>query len=190
MNVLSRSLKSDISGACRRHASRLANQSSRPTSLTPSGSHPRWLLFNMTLDTLPPEILFTILSFATPDGVTAEHTPIHPWNSLAATNKHLNSIVEEYARGLLKQHADFTPPKSSKTFTCRKKWAEGICQMCKKSSRRRATLNRIFTCCRGCDRKHFPKMVRLQPNDFRNYAAIDSMRGQVLCSFLVGVLKT
>ncbi|KAF2131487.1 hypothetical protein P153DRAFT_365069 [Dothidotthia symphoricarpi CBS 119687] len=125
------------------------------------------------LTTLPPEILFTILSFASPSGVTTAKAPVHPFNTIAATNKYLYTIVEEYTRGLLKQHTGFTPPKSSKTFTCRKKWVEGTCQVCKKSSKRRATLNRVFTCCRTCDRKCFPKLTMTQAREIHNLSKLD-----------------
>ncbi|KAH7388794.1 hypothetical protein BKA66DRAFT_489929 [Pyrenochaeta sp. MPI-SDFR-AT-0127] len=109
------------------------------------------------LDTLPPEILFSILTYTEP---TCDPQLVsYPLNALAETNKQLNSVVEEYARGLLKKHANFTPPKSSKIFTCRKKWLTEICQFCKKDSKRRATLYPTLTCCRPCDKEHFPKMT-------------------------------
>ncbi|CAO2650576.1 Nn.00g018680.m01.CDS01 [Neocucurbitaria sp. VM-36] len=109
------------------------------------------------LDTLPPEILFNILSFTEP---TCNPTLIsYPLNALAETNKYLNTIVEEYARGLLKQHANITPPKSSRIFTCRRKWLGEICQFCNKPSKRRAILYPTLTCCRACDKEHFPKMT-------------------------------
>jgi hypothetical protein len=110
------------------------------------------------LETLPLEILFNILSFTASASDPPTLRP-HPINSLAATSSHLYSVVEEYTRGLLKQHVGFVPPKSSKKFTCRRKWLAEICQLCKKSSKRRATLYPTLTMCKTCDRKHFPKMV-------------------------------
>ena len=112
------------------------------------------------LETLPLEILFHILSFTASASNPPKLRP-HPINSLAAASKHLYSVVEEYTRGLLKQHVGFTPPKSSKKFTCRRKWLAEICQSCKKSSKRRAILYPTLTMCKACDREHFPKIVGL-----------------------------
>jgi hypothetical protein len=113
------------------------------------------------LDTLPPEILFNILSFLEPTlNPTLESYPL---NALAETNKQLNATVEEYARSLLKQHANIVPPKNARTFTCRKKWLHDICQFCKKNSQRKACFYPRLTCCKDCDRKQFPKMVYLSP---------------------------
>lgn len=124
------------------------------------------------LETLPPEILFSILSFTASCSDPPSSGP-HPVNSIAATSKHLYSIVEEYTRGLLKQYAGFTPPKSLKTFTCRRKWFAEICQLCNKTSKRRATLYPTLTCCRICDKMCFPKMVCLQSR------SITVLRGDV-----------
>ena len=115
-----------------------------------------------TLDALPPEILFNILSFASPFDPTL--APRHPLYTVAATNRHLRSVAEEYTRGLLKKHADITPPKASRIFTCRKtwiKWLDKTCQLCKKRSVRKAILDATMTCCSACDNKTFPKMVSL-----------------------------
>ncbi|KAJ4367511.1 hypothetical protein N0V83_007094 [Neocucurbitaria cava] len=109
------------------------------------------------LDSLPPEILFNILSFTEPTCNPALVS--YPLNALAETSKHLNTIVEEYARSLLKQHANITPPKNSRVFTCRRKWLGEICQFCKKPSKRRAILYGTLTCCRTCDKAQFPKMT-------------------------------
>ncbi|KAF1840970.1 uncharacterized protein K460DRAFT_410363 [Cucurbitaria berberidis CBS 394.84] len=123
------------------------------------------------LDALPPEILFNILSFTEP---TYDPTLIsYSLNALAGTNKHLNSVVEEYARGLLKQHANITPRKSSKIFTCRRKWLAEICQFCKKLSKRTAILYPSLTCCRACDREHFPKMTMTNATQDYNLSKLD-----------------
>ncbi|KAF2691272.1 hypothetical protein K458DRAFT_287466 [Lentithecium fluviatile CBS 122367] len=115
-----------------------------------------------TLDTLPPEILFNILSYTSP--FDASHAPLHPLYTTAATCRHLCSIVEEYSRSLLKRHVNITPPKAAKTnaFVCRKKWVRwvaGTCQLCGKKSRRTAILDPSLTCCQACDHSHFPKMT-------------------------------
>jgi hypothetical protein len=115
-----------------------------------------------TLDTLPPEILFSILSYTSPFSTLL--LPNHPLYTTAATSKHLCSTVEEYCRGLLKCHADKTPPKSSKrnTFVCRRKWIKWVketCALCGKGSKRKAILDAGMTCCKQCDDKNFPKMV-------------------------------
>lgn len=115
-----------------------------------------------TLDTLPTEILFGILSFASPFNPIL--VPKHPLYTLAATNRHLRSCVEEYTRVLLKQHADITVPKKSNVFVCRKKWIKWLdktCQLCKKNSVRKAILDPTLTCCMTCDKKTFPKLVGL-----------------------------
>lgn len=111
------------------------------------------------LDTLPPELLFTILSYTEPVLNPALQT--HALNALAATNKQLNAIVEEYARNLLKRHANITPPKNSRTFTCRRKLLGELCQYCWKKSMRRACFYPSITCCRSCDRSMFEKVVRI-----------------------------
>jgi hypothetical protein len=108
-------------------------------------------------DTLPPEVLFNILSFTEP---TLNPTLVsYPLNALAETNKQLNAVVEEYARSLLKQHANIIPPKNARTFTCRKKWLFELCQFCRRASKRKACFYSTLTCCKDCDRKKFPKMV-------------------------------
>ncbi|RMZ69209.1 hypothetical protein GMOD_00003144 [Pyrenophora seminiperda CCB06] len=109
------------------------------------------------LDTLPPEILFNVLSYTEPDLNPTLSIPV--LNALAATNKHLNAIVEEYARSLLLRHRNITPPKRPKKFTCRGKWLGEICAFCKGNSKRRSTFYRPLTCCIPCDREHFPKVT-------------------------------
>lgn len=112
-----------------------------------------------TLDSLPPEILLEILDY---NAIVHNRcpTPIHPLNAIASTNKHLYAVVEEYARGNLKQHTGFTPPRISKTFCCRKKWLGEMCQFCKRKSTRRAIFYGALICCRLCDKQKFTKMVR------------------------------
>lgn len=111
------------------------------------------------LDTLPLEILLEILDYNT---IAHNRCPTsqHPLNAVATANKHLHAVVEEYARGLLKQHANFTPPRNSKTFSCRKKWLAEMCQFCRRKSQRRAIFYNALTCCRLCDKQKYPKMVR------------------------------
>ncbi|OAL50580.1 hypothetical protein IQ07DRAFT_679960 [Pyrenochaeta sp. DS3sAY3a] len=109
------------------------------------------------LEDLPPEILFRILSFTEPvDNPTAS---TYPLNALAATNKHLETVVEEYARLLLKKDANFIPPKKRKIFTCRRKWLGGLCQFCRTNSTRGAILYPLVTCCVSCDRRQYPKLT-------------------------------
>lgn len=110
------------------------------------------------LDTLPPEILFQILSYTEP--ICSLNLKSYPLNALAETNKQLNAIVEEYARNLLKRYVDIVPPRNSKVFTCRRKWLGELCHFCKKNSKRRACFYRTLTCCHTCDRREFAKMVR------------------------------
>lgn len=107
-----------------------------------------------TLETLPPEILFHILSFTNP----FKGNGSNPLGAVAKTSQHLNSIAEEYARSLLQQHASLSPkaPYIKKWVT----WASKTCQYCKRNSTRRAILDAETTCCAKCDKK-FPKMVRL-----------------------------
>ncbi|KAF2706602.1 hypothetical protein K504DRAFT_458997 [Pleomassaria siparia CBS 279.74] len=112
-----------------------------------------------TLDTLPTEILFNILSYASPFDPTL--VPRHPLYTLAATNRHLRNVVEEYTRVLLKQYANYTIPKKSKIFASRKKWLkyiDGTCRLCEKKTVRKAILDPTMACCDKCDRAHFPKM--------------------------------
>jgi hypothetical protein len=110
------------------------------------------------LDALPPEILLEILDYAATSHNRCP-TSQHPLNALAATDRHLNAVVEEHARGLLKRHVNYTAPKNSKTFCCRKKWLGETCQFCKRASKRRAILYAALTSCRLCDKQKFEKMV-------------------------------
>jgi len=109
------------------------------------------------LTSLPPEILFTILSYTEPNLNPTLST--YPLNTLAATNKHLNAIVEEYARNLLKRHADIVLPKNTRIYTCRRKWLGDMCYFCKKKTQRKACLYKSVACCLGCDKKEYEKMV-------------------------------
>ncbi|KAL1791884.1 hypothetical protein ACET3X_009635 [Alternaria dauci] len=111
-------------------------------------------------DTLPPEILFNILSYTEP--ICNLTLPSYPLNALAATNKQLNAVVEEYARNLLKRHADIVPPRKARIFTCRRKWLAEICYFCKKASKRKACLYKTLACCFKCDKVEFPKMTMTQ----------------------------
>ncbi|KAF7677081.1 hypothetical protein GT037_005293 [Alternaria burnsii] len=112
------------------------------------------------LDTLPPEVLFNILSYTEP--ICNLNLTSYPLNALAATNKQLNAVVEEYARNLLKRHADIVPPRNARVFTCRRKWLAEICYFCKKPSKRKACLYKTLVCCFKCDKAEFPKMVHFQ----------------------------
>ena len=112
------------------------------------------------LDTLPPEILFNILSYTEP--ICNLNLTSYPLNALAATNKQLNAVVEEYARNLLKRHADIVPPRNARVFTCRRKWLAEICYFCKKLSKRKACFYKTLVCCFKCDKAEFPKMVHFQ----------------------------
>lgn len=112
------------------------------------------------LDTLPPELLFHILSYTDPPYCLSLTT--YPLNALAATNRHLHAIVEEYARNLLQRHAGGVEvPKNARVSSCRRKWLGELCWFCKRKSRRKACFGRGMTCCLGCDRKEFAKMVSL-----------------------------
>lgn len=113
-----------------------------------------------SLDTLPPELLFHILSFTEPDLNPTLSIP--PLNALAETNKQLNAIVEEYARGLLKRHLNTNPHRNSKKSTCRRKWLGERCAFCKKNSKRRACFYVTLVCCSACDKTYFEKMVCMQ----------------------------
>ena len=115
-------------------------------------------IMSSRLDTLPPEILFIILSYAEPS--YSPDLVSFPLCTIAATNRYLNRIAEEYARSLLKQHTALKAPQTLGT-TCRRRWLTQICQFCKKISKRRAILYPTLTCCARCDRAHIPKMVRL-----------------------------
>ncbi|KAI4924695.1 hypothetical protein J4E85_007812 [Alternaria conjuncta] len=112
------------------------------------------------LDTLPPEILFTILSYTEPNLNPTLST--YPLNTLATTNKHLNAIVEEYARNLLKRHADIVLPKNTRIYTCRRKWLGDMCYFCKKKTQRKACLYKSVACCLACDKKEYEKMTMTQ----------------------------
>ncbi|KAF2869889.1 hypothetical protein BDV95DRAFT_523886 [Massariosphaeria phaeospora] len=135
-----------------------------------------------TLDSLPPEIQFNILSYAGAFDPTL--TPKHPLYALADTNRHLRSIVEEYTRGLLKQHANVTlSEKRKQSTTCRRKWFRWLadtCQVCKKRSARKAILEPTMTCCAACDRKHFPKMTMTRAITEHGLSKLDLFTPNVL----------
>lgn len=146
---------------------------SAPLHVTPSLSQPIHFrkptppTMMTRLDNLPTEILLEILGYS----LVAHNrcpTSTHPLNAVASANKQLYAVVEEYTRSLLKQHVHFTPPKSSKTFSCRKKWLAETCQFCSRKSQRRAILYASLTCCRLCDKQYFPKIVRF-PARTRTY---------------------
>ncbi|KAH7095995.1 hypothetical protein FB567DRAFT_513944 [Paraphoma chrysanthemicola] len=124
------------------------------------------------LDDLPPEILFEVLQYLT---ITYNRCPTspHPLNALASTSKHLNAVVEEHTRGLLKKHVRFTPPKHSKTFSCRKKWLAETCQFCRRNSQRRAIFYPGITCCRLCDKQRYPKMTMTQATKDHSLSKLD-----------------
>ncbi|PVI08586.1 hypothetical protein DM02DRAFT_6874 [Periconia macrospinosa] len=118
-----------------------------------------------TLDTLPPEILFTILSYTSPFSTLP--LPNHPLYTVAATSKYLCNVAEEYSRGLLKRHANLSPPKTFKSgaFTCRRRWVRWLketCQLCGRKSTRKAILEPGLTCCNKCDRDNYPKMTQTE----------------------------
>jgi hypothetical protein len=122
-----------------------------------------------SLDTLPTEIIFNILSFASP--FNPKLALNHPLYNLAATNRPLRSHVEEYTRILLKQHANVTVLKKLKTSPCRKKWLkwlDNICQICQRKSVRKAILDPTMTCCAACDKANFPKIVSAYTHDREN----------------------
>lgn len=112
---------------------------------------------SLRLDALPAEILFNILSFSEP---TCDPKLVSsPLCTMAATNRYLNAIVEDYCRSLLVQHTDSKGRKAMKN-TWRRKWLAQTCQYCKKKTARKATLYKALTCCQSCDWKEFPKKVR------------------------------
>ncbi|KAJ4986917.1 hypothetical protein SVAN01_07595 [Stagonosporopsis vannaccii] len=111
-----------------------------------------------TLASLPLEILFRVFDFIS-SPYAPSSSPYHPLNSLAATSKYFDSASEEYARALLKQHANFAPKKRSKAYTSRKKWLAETCQLCFRKSKRRSTLWGNLTCCLACDKGHFAKVT-------------------------------
>ncbi|KAF2032553.1 hypothetical protein EK21DRAFT_35642, partial [Setomelanomma holmii] len=131
------------------------------------------------LDELPPEILFEVLHYIT---ITYNRCPAppHPLNAIASTSKQLHAITEEHSRGLLKQYTHFTPPKNSKTFSCRKKWLAETCQFCRRKSQRRAILYPGITCCRLCDKQKYPKMTMTQATKDHSLSKLDLFTPNVL----------
>ncbi|CAI6246635.1 unnamed protein product [Periconia digitata] len=128
------------------------------------------------LDTLPPEILFHILSFTDP--FLTSSLPNHPLYSVAATSNHLSDIVEEYSRGLLKRHANIAPSKTPKaaTLPCRRRWVRWIketCQICRRASKRKAILEAGQTCCAKCDREKYPKMTQTDAINTHGLSKLD-----------------
>lgn len=112
------------------------------------------------LEDLPPELLFEILVYITASQNRCP-SPLPPLNCLAATNKQLHAIVEEYARLQLKKITTLNPIRPHKKYGYRMRFLGETCQFCKRKSQRRATFYPTFTCCRLCDKQYFPKMVRV-----------------------------
>ena len=130
-----------------------------------------------SLETLPPELLYIILSFCDP--FSSAHLPLHPLHALAATSHHIRAVVEDYCRGMLKKHAGIEVKAlkaqgkskakgrgTAKTNVIRHrwlKWTQNTCVICKRVSRRKGIFERGMTVCSGCDRRCWPKMVCYGP---------------------------
>ncbi|KAH9865664.1 hypothetical protein J1614_009250 [Plenodomus biglobosus] len=108
------------------------------------------------LESLPPEILYNIITFLEP-----VYTPTQPFTLLAlsATSKQFNALVEEHANNALKRHGLRLPKRLGKLTTLRRKWIGDICQFCRKASKRRACFYSNLVCCKHCDRVVFPKIT-------------------------------
>ncbi|KAF1911922.1 hypothetical protein BDU57DRAFT_460475 [Ampelomyces quisqualis] len=126
----------------------------------------------LSLEDLPLEIVLDILAY-TKQSHNENPTQKHPLNECASTNKHFYAIVEEYTRGLLKLHANFTPPKSSKIFSCRKKWLKEYCQFCARKCQRRATFYQSLRCCTKCDKKYFSKLTMTEASRTHHLSKLD-----------------
>lgn len=140
------------------------------------------------LETLPPELLYNVLSFLSYDLPT--ELPLyweedHPLSAVAALSPFLRDHIEEHTRNLLFTHttavnarknaastaldADASAKPSSKLPTCprtghtwRKKWLSALkkeCWFCRKKSSRRAILDKTMVCCDKCDGRRFPKKI-------------------------------
>ncbi|KAF2189539.1 hypothetical protein K469DRAFT_658453 [Zopfia rhizophila CBS 207.26] len=150
-----------------------------------------------SLESLPPELLCSILSHAEPFNPTIKQYTVnfktckhnlesiitHPLYNLAATSKHLKDTVEEYARILLKKHAKFHGPKKSNKFIYRKKWLKWLdatCQLCHKKSVRKAIFDNIMTCCATCDKKEWPKMTMTDASHKHNLSRLDLFTPNIL----------
>ncbi|KAF2856234.1 hypothetical protein T440DRAFT_463579 [Plenodomus tracheiphilus IPT5] len=119
---------------------------------------------------LPPEILYTILTSLEP-----AHSLTQPLTLLdvAATCKHLYAIVEEHANNALKKHQLPLPKRLAKHSTLRRKWLRDICQFCKRPSTRHACFYDEVVCCKGCDRTLFPKMTMTQAIQSHHLSKLD-----------------
>ncbi|KAF2120690.1 hypothetical protein BDV96DRAFT_641352 [Lophiotrema nucula] len=116
-----------------------------------------------TIDGLPAEILFNILSYC--NAFDPRLNRQHVFNGLAIQNRHIRNIVEEYTRVLLAKYTGYKPPKTKKALQAvihRRKWIRWLsetCWYCKKKTARKALFERSMACCAACDRKHAPKMT-------------------------------
>lgn len=114
------------------------------------------------LEGLPTEILFNILDSTNSFNPTQNPYPL---NTIAATSQRLRDVVEEYARVMLKKHANLAPQTTRRT-PFRKKWRSWLrqtCQDCKRKSKRKAIFWPEMTLCKDCDSK-IPKCVRIIPS--------------------------
>jgi hypothetical protein len=119
-----------------------------------------------TLESLPPEILFNILSYTSPFNHSSA-TPSNTLSALVKTSRPLNLFAQEYARSLLRQHASITVPHPQNTKYIGKyganvkrwiRWVSTTCQTCKSKSRKKAILTPEIVLCKKCD-KLIPKMA-------------------------------
>ncbi|KAF2018919.1 hypothetical protein BU24DRAFT_418483 [Aaosphaeria arxii CBS 175.79] len=118
-----------------------------------------------TLESLPPEILFNILSHLSPfNSRPLRGLHNHPLELLAQTSHRLSHITEDYARHLLLVHAKKTPRLRASGPKYRDIWFRWLlttCQDCKRSSQRLSIFEPSMTLCKNCDKK-VGKMVILQ----------------------------
>ncbi|ORY15552.1 hypothetical protein BCR34DRAFT_558571 [Clohesyomyces aquaticus] len=144
-----------------------------------------------TLVSLPPEILFNVLSYSSPFNPTL--LPLHPLYTLAASNSYLRSVVEEFARGLLKQHASINMQivrrgtgvtrGGTQRTVCRHrwmKWLKSTCWHCRRKSERAAILDATMTCCKACDRRVYPKMTMTDATTTHGLSKLDLFTPNIL----------
>ncbi|KAF8459807.1 hypothetical protein BDZ91DRAFT_741214 [Kalaharituber pfeilii] len=139
-----------------------------------------------TLESLPPEIIFSIYFYLSPLPPADEPPSTHPFFALSCTSKHLRSHLESYlthaivtsnasSLAMLKEILT-TPPtqptKKLKSGSSKRplttnlllsylKCISSTCFSCGCNSTRRAIMEPSLVCCAGCDHKCWPTKVTM-----------------------------
>ncbi|KAF8462427.1 hypothetical protein BDZ91DRAFT_337221 [Kalaharituber pfeilii] len=136
-----------------------------------------------TLESLPPEIIFSIYAYLSPLPAPAVPLSTHPFVAISCTSKFLRSHLASYlthaiitsnVSSLAKLKETLTAPpsaKKSKSASSKRrptnllrsylKSISSICFFCSRKSTRRAIMESSLVCCANCDRKCWPPKITM-----------------------------